>query len=182
MTTFYLDMDGVVADWDRAATEFLKEPKSVAMAGEPEGRWSKELWDRLLANQHFYRTLPKMAQADRMVNIGREFRDRLGYEFMFLSAIPKGNDVPWAFWDKMQWAQENYPDVPVMFGPYSQDKQHHCRPGDILVDDREDNCVRWSAVEGHAIHVTADYDLALEQALRLLHQRSQEAEREARQR
>jgi 5'(3')-deoxyribonucleotidase len=168
-------MDGVVADWDRAATEFLKAPKSVEMAGEPEGRWPKDLWDRLKTQEHFYRNLPKMRQADRLVNLAREFRDQLDYTLLFLTAIPKDNDQHWAFWDKMMWAQENYPDVPVHFGPYSVDKQEHCLPGDILIDDRPDNCERWRKAGGEAIQVTKDYDLVLQETQRLLQVRTREA-------
>lgn len=163
MTTVYLDMDGVVADWDRAATEYLKEPRTVGMAATEERYWPQEQWARLRHAPHFYRTLPKMPQADRMVNLARDLRDTANYQLMFLTAIPKGNDVPYAFWDKMLWAQENYPDIPVMFGPYSTDKQDHCEPGDILVDDRRDNCDRWEAAGGAAVYVTEDYDLALKQ-------------------
>jgi hypothetical protein len=80
---------------------------------------------------------------------------------MFLTAVPHYNDVHWAFWDKMLWAQERYPDIPVHFGPYSQDKQKHCQPGDILVDDRPDNCENWIRVGGVAVKVDLDYAPAL---------------------
>jgi hypothetical protein len=39
-----------------------------------------------------------------------------------------------------------------MFGPYSKDKHQHCRPGDILIDDRSSNIEEWQAAGGIAIH------------------------------
>jgi hypothetical protein len=76
--------------------------------------------------------------------------------------------VHWAFWDKILWAQERYPDIPVHFGPYSEDKQKHCVPGDILVDDRPDNCQSWRDAGGIAVRVTKEYGLALEELNRIL--------------
>jgi 5'(3')-deoxyribonucleotidase len=92
---------------------------------------------------------------------------------MFLTAMPKGNDVPWAFWDKMLWAQEYFPDIAVHFGPYSTDKWQHCNPGDILVDDRVDNCNSWEEAGGAAVLVTEDYEQALQQLQVLVESRIQ---------
>ena len=163
MTTVYLDMDGVVADWDRRATEILGKPQPVNLAGVIEDRWPQEDWDNLRTRSRFYLDLPKMPQADRMVNLARNLRDTMDYTVLFLTAIPKNNDMPWAIYDKVLWVQENYPDIAVHFGPYSQDKHVHCTPGDILVDDRRDNCVAWEEAGGAAIYVTKDYNLALKQ-------------------
>jgi 5'(3')-deoxyribonucleotidase len=143
------------------------------MAGTPERYWPQEQWERLRLAPHFYRTLPKMPGADRMANLARDLRDRGGYDLMFLTAIPKGNDVPWAFHDKMLWAQEFFPDIPVHFGPYSTDKWQHCTPGDILVDDRKDNCDSWESADGAAVLVTEDYELALKQLAALVESRIQ---------
>ena len=172
MTTIYLDMDGVVADWDRRAGEILGE-RDLNMSNEPEARWSEARWNELKKIKHYYRDLPKMKDADRMANVARAFRDQLGYELIFLTAIPRGNDVPWAFWDKMLWAQEFFPDIPVHFGPYSTDKADHCQPGDILVDDREDNCSSWEQAGGTAVRVDhGKYTEAVNQLLAVLAQRS----------
>jgi hypothetical protein len=177
MTTIFIDMDGVVADWDRAATEFLKQPRPVAVANQPEERWPLELWQQLRTHERFYATLPKVKDADRLMNLAREFRDQLGYNLLFLTAIPKDNDMPWAFWDKMMWAQENYPDVAVHFGPYSLDKQDHCEYGDILVDDRADNCQRWEEAGGTAVRVTASaYDQTLMRLMEILDSRRSRSE------
>jgi hypothetical protein len=54
------------------------------------------------------------------------------------------------------WAQEHFPDIAVHFGPHSYEKQRHCKAGDILVDDRPDNCSQWRDAGGIAFKVNAN--------------------------
>lgn len=155
--TLYLDMDGVVADWVAGAAAIvgyrLDDPKQFY----PEHDWIK-----IRDHARMFRDLPKMPHADEMVRIARRFRDELDWELLFLTAIPHYNDVHWAFWDKMMWTTDYYPDIPVHFGPYSQDKEKHATPGDVLVDDRPDNCSQWRDKQGTAIEVKyGSYNSAL---------------------
>ena len=76
----------------------------------------------------------------------KTLRDDLGFEMRFLTAVPKENDLGWAFWDKVNWVYANFPGIPVFFGPYSADKQHHYKPGDILIDDRVSNIDEWPGI------------------------------------
>lgn len=150
--TFYLDMDGVVADWERAAAEFLGRPMR-----EPDSntfyRNTPQEWARIKTQLRFYRTLPLMARVEQLVDLARKYRDQLGWNLLFLTAVPKDDDVPWAYYDKVMWAQEHFPDIAVHFGPHSWDKRRHCQPGDILVDDRPDNCLQWTQAGGVAFKV-----------------------------
>ena len=145
---FALDMDGVVADWNQGAANIvgykLTDPKTYFPASD---------WQKILASDRIFRDLPLTEHAHDFVFWARQFRDELGYDLVFLTAIPHYNDVPWAFWDKMQWAQQYFPDIPVHFGPYSENKQTRSAAGNILVDDRQDNCDQWRAREGTAIKV-----------------------------
>jgi 5'(3')-deoxyribonucleotidase len=169
--TIHLDMDGVVADWDRAATEYLKSEFPIDAANKPEGRWPTHLWNELRNAPHFYRNLPKMEKADEMVSIARRFRDDLGWNLVMLTAIPRGNDCFEVFHDKIKWMADHYPEIEVHFGPYSHDKQDHCLvDGDILVDDRYDNCEQWEARGGIAVRVKKDgYDDALTELQDIYH-------------
>jgi 5'(3')-deoxyribonucleotidase len=166
-TRLYLDMDGVVADWVSAAAAIIGHRLE-----DPQARYSQEDWNKLRSNSRIFRTLAKTAQADQLVKLARRFRSELGYELLFLTAIPHNNDMPWAFTDKVLWAQEHYPDIAVHFGPYSRDKHLHCRTLDILVDDRADNCKSWRLAGGRAIQVDKGCDLtraliALDQILEI---------------
>lgn len=146
--TFYLDMDGVTADWARAAEQITGYRVADSNTHYPPADWEK-----IKNTERFYRDLPVMPGAEELVSLARIYRDELGWSLYFLTAVSHLNDTPWAFWDKMLWAQMNFPDIPAHFGPYSVDKFHHCRPGDILVDDRRDNCAQWRAAGGLAFEV-----------------------------
>jgi hypothetical protein len=148
--TFYLDMDGVVADWESAAAVHFGRP--VRLLGREPSSTPAE-WESIKTKTRFYRTLPLMPRCSELVDLARRYRDGLGWELLFLTAVPKNDDMPWAFYDKVLWAQEHFPDIPVHFGPHSWDKQRHCTAGDILVDDRTSNCQEWIAAGGLAVQV-----------------------------
>ena len=155
--TFYLDMDGVVADWDTAASQFLGR---ATRGADPRTHYKNtpEEWAQIKTQSRFYRDLPLMPRSSELVDLARRYRDTLGWELLFLTAVPKDDDVPWVYSDKVMWAQEHFPDIPVHFGPYSLDKHRHCTAGDMLVDDRPDNCSSWIAAGGLAVQVL-DNDL-----------------------
>ena len=147
--TIYIDMDDVVADFKAYATAVLKKVTT-------EEKWPYKEWVKLRNNPRLYRDLVPTAEAEAIVAYCRWVRDHHGIELMFLTAVPKGNDVHWAFYDKVLWAQKYFPDIPVMFGPFSKDKPVHCKPGDILIDDRTSNCQEWQRAGGIAIQHRGD--------------------------
>jgi 5'(3')-deoxyribonucleotidase len=137
-------MDGVVADFDEYAARTLGIPPS-------SGIYPNEIWYNLASNARLYRDLIKTTYADELVFRCSTIAKQQGYDLKFLTAVPKGNDVPWAFYDKVVWAQTHFPGIPVMFGPFSKDKHIHCCPGDVLIDDRASNIEEWTAAGGNAI-------------------------------
>ena len=147
MTTLYLDMDGVVADFDEYAARTLGIPPS-------SGIYPDEVWYKLASNERLYRDLIKTPYADQLVDECKDLAATKGYNLLFLTAVPKGNDVKWAFYDKVIWAQNYFPDIPIHFGPFSKNKWQHCQPSDILIDDRLSNIEEWRVAGGIAIHHT----------------------------
>lgn len=167
--TIYLDMDGVLADFDLAAKNFLKASDHDLLTTQQQGRWPREQWNLIKThNPRFYRSLPKTLLADPLVDLARKFRDNYNWNLKILTAIPKDNDMPWAFYDKILWQQEHYSDIPVMFGPYSKDKHLHCLPNDILIDDRIDNCNDWTNAKGIALRVHNNFEEILSTLKKLL--------------
>ncbi len=141
----YLDMDDVVADWMGYARSYLKiqwaEGEMV-----PDNQWR-----RLKDDQRMYRNLPLKEGAHELVNWCREYSKKTGCGLYFLTAVPHNNDMPWSFQDKVFWAQEHFPGIPVFFGPYSHDKWVRCEsPDDILIDDRRSNNEEWRRQGGRA--------------------------------
>ena len=171
MPTIYIDMDGVVADFERAARQIIKV-EAGELHKDKNNYWPREQWEQLLAYPHLYRILHKMPDADRMIALARGFRDELGWDLRMLTAIPRKNDFPFVFQDKIAWMQEYYPDIPVFFGPYSEDKHRFCQTHqDILVDDRVSNCEEWRQAGGRAVLVEeACYEQALADLKILLYQ------------
>ena len=144
MRTVYLDMDGVVADFNKYAQHILKSDKVTHS-------WPDEDWDKIKENHRLYSVLDRTPEADNLVKVCEDFCEKNNYQLLFLTAVPKGNDVPWAYYDKVIWATNHYPSIPVMFGPYSKDKWKHCQAGDILIDDRPSNCQEWALAGGISI-------------------------------
>lgn len=151
-------MDGVVADFDGYAEPIVgyRTPGGI--------RYNDPDWKKIAANERLYLTLDKCANADRLVDAVRNLSKDYNYDVIFLTAIPRQNDVPWVFWDKIQWCDLHYPHIPVWFGPYSHDKHVHCQSGDILIDDRASNIHDWNSAGGIGIlHHDTTIDSTLEQ-------------------
>lgn len=145
MKTLYLDMDGVVADFDEYAHRILGVPPSG-------GVYPDEVWKKLANNKRIYRELVPTPYAQTLYQNCVKYCVERNYKWAFLTAVPKENDVKHAFQDKVKWAQKHFPGTTVFFGPYSKDKHLHCTPGDILIDDRISNITEWREAGGIAIH------------------------------
>lgn len=149
MTTIYLDMDDVVADWIGWA---------CAVTGTEVFRSNDKLppsfWKTIRTHERMYRDLPLRRGAIELVDWCRAYCNATGTNLRFLTAIPKGNDMPWAPTDKVLWGQQHFPDIPVFLGPFSHQKHMHCKLGDILIDDRKSNCDEWIAAGGLAYQYT----------------------------
>lgn len=151
--TIYVDMDGVLADFDRAAWERLgiRDPRKVE-----SDVGADEFWRRIGLIPHFYRTLPLMPDA-------RLLWDGLVAASPTPPVILTG--VPWsietAVVDKLVWATEHFPGVEVI-PCAAKDKARWCIPGDVLIDDWPKYQALWEAAGGRFIvHVSAAESLRL---------------------
>lgn len=141
----YLDMDDVVADWMVTARAIVNRNWNY---GE---RIPDSDWNKVKAKQRFYRDLPIKPGAYELVDYCKQLVSTGQAEGLyFLTALPHDYSVPYAAQDKVWWAHERFPGIPVFFGPFSYDKYKHCKPGDILIDDRHSNCHEWRAAGGQA--------------------------------
>ncbi len=158
----YLDMDDVVADWMGYARAYLKQPQWKEGEMLPDTTWR-----RLKDDQRMYSKLPLKEGAHELVNWVTDYANKNNCGLFFLSAIPHGNDMPWAPQDKVFWAQQHFPHIPVFLGPYSHDKWVRCTPGDILIDDRKVNCDEWTRAGGlaHQYKAWPECKVWLEQTL-----------------
>jgi len=139
MVQLFLDCDGVLADFDRGATELL----GMAPREYQRRYGSAAFWSRLAkAPGGFYANLPLLP--DAMVLFGG-VRD---LDPIILTGLPRGG---WAAEQKMRWAAEHFPGVRIITC-MAVDKRNHSRPGDILVDDTLTHRRLWEGAGGLFIH------------------------------
>lgn len=142
----YIDLDGVLANFGATASKLT-----------PNGDWRSEVekpsWGCLSQTQDLYRILEPMPDSYLLWKYLRHEFDRVE----ILTAIPRRVHFPNAVNHKREWVWKYFGGhVKVNFGPYAYDKQFHCEPGDILIDDSEINCNQWKLRAGKAIqHISA---------------------------
>ncbi len=141
----YLDLDGVLADFDAGAERMLGTDNSYKY------EWvhgSDVFWDGLNADPQFFYHLPQLPDAMDLWQAVR-FRNPV-----ILTALPKVDATDVAG-QKRSWVAENLGvDVDVITCMTS-DKPHYSRPGAVLVDDRTVNRAEWVRCGGIFVHHTS---------------------------
>lgn len=154
----YLDMDGVLADFDGAARKFC----GLAQL-QPGYKMTKEeddlMWAKLKEVPHFYDRLEPMEGA---VEMFRKITERFPGKVEILTGIPKPKrGLTTAGEDKVNWAHRYLsPDLQVNIVYREQKKDFCLGPASILIDDREDNIELWRSAGGTGIvHVSPEKTL-----------------------
>lgn len=154
----YLDMDGVLADFDRAMLErnvknrhdFIHKPKS---------EWSQEERDldiavsRIMTESGFWSSIPPMRNAHDLVKI----LDELYQEVWILTARPNIEGTEWVADVKCKWIHDQFDglfDEQFICCLRSEKKQYATENGhpNLLVDDMLNNCKEWQKAGGVAVH------------------------------
>jgi hypothetical protein len=137
----YLDCDGVLADFDAAASRIL----GVAPDAFERRHGASEFWRRLAAADGFFEHLDLLPDARELYEAVRPKGP------IILTGMPHGK---WAEPQKRRWARRHFPGVPVITTMAAL-KREHCHPGDVLVDDRMQHRHLWQAEGGLFIHHTS---------------------------
>jgi hypothetical protein len=127
----FLDADGVLADFDAGAKALLGMTPREYEARRGRGAF----WKRLADAPDFYASLAKMPDADVLFDAVKHLQPTI------LTGLPLGN---WAAPQKVKWAAEHFPGVPIITC-MARDKHKHMKPGDVLVDDRENHRAAYEA-------------------------------------
>jgi 5'(3')-deoxyribonucleotidase len=155
----YIDMDGVLADFNKFIIEHTGRPFDYY---SPDG--DPEMWDFLESSDHLFLKLDTTPYAYDLIAAAYSITDNV----QILTALPTNISMPTAMQDKIDWVEMHFgPDIKVNFGPEAGDKWTHAAPGDILIDDREDNIEDWIS-KGRSLgilHNIDDYD----STVKLLH-------------
>ncbi len=136
----YLDLDGVIADFDKHFKDTFDS--------EPNDWPDSQMWKMINSYETFYADLPLMPDAQRF------FWDLQVYceEVIILTACPKSNYKNAAL-QKREWVRKhisrNVTILPVMGGANKALFMHST--DDVLIDDMKKNCDSWEELGGRAI-------------------------------
>lgn len=139
MRRLFVDLDGVLADFDR----HFPERFGIHQHSIPED----QMWKMIIESGDFFRTMPLMEGA-------LEFWSSLKSKMhpIVLTACPSSDHAGTAR-QKVAWVQEHFGKevivLPVRGGKMKPIFMQN--PGDILIDDWQKNCDVWNAAGGSAI-------------------------------
>ena len=136
----FLDCDGVLADFDKAAEKIFGMPPREA----EERIGTPQFWAKIRHQRSFYRHLELMPDARELFNVVAHLQP------VILTGCPLGG---WAEVQKMEWAAEHFPGT-KMITCLSAEKRMHMQRGDVLVDDYLKYRSRWEEAGGIFIHHT----------------------------
>ena len=154
----YVDMDGVVADFNAGCKKNgVVPPKDKKLMGE--------FWERLSQEDHFYKSLPPIEEGIKMV----KGLIQKGYDVKFLTGVPRSGKIgKEAALDKVEWAKEIFGDKVEVIPTYKVNKPMYCvGKNTILIDDTKKNVEAWREAGGTALHFSGqDLTFSIETALK----------------
>jgi DNA-binding Lrp family transcriptional regulator len=147
----YLDMDGVVADFDKRFTDLAGMGPS-----EFEEKYGKNaFWDFIDEGDNklvFWIGIPPMSDAKQLV----DFVSNYDYEMLTAPSLKKQSVMGKGLWMKNQTNKGLFPFKPKVNYKSAKNKKDFAAPNHILIDDREDNINSWIAAGGIGIlHTSA---------------------------
>lgn len=138
MAQLFLDLDGVLADFEAGAQAVLHMPPAQYQERYGPGAF----WKKLANTADFYNTLELLPDAMELVEAVRHV------DPIILTGLPIGN---WAEPQKRAWVERHFPGMQVIT-TLARNKPKYAAPGDVLVDDRERYRDGWEAVGGVFVH------------------------------
>ena len=143
----FLDMDGVIADFDAGVRRWFNinwHPTEWSIDYEGVFHLTQEEFWNTLDNEFFWKTMPLTHYCKSILSVVAPFKPCI------LSAAV----VPAAFAGKLKWLEEYYAEAVDedrwLFSTH-RSKSYCARPGTILIDDNETNCMQWEKHGGTAI-------------------------------
>lgn len=140
----YLDLDGVLADFDRGVEGiFDRRPDELDLS---------TMWRGLARHDDFFGTLALMEDAQTLWDYCKP------YDPIILTGLPRGD---WAAPQKRRWVENMLGRHVEVITCMSRDKPRWSGPGRVLVDDRLRAKEPWEARGGLFLHhVTAEQTIS----------------------
>lgn len=145
--TVYVDMDDVLVEFhDFVSARFGVGIKTLTKT---------EFWNRLMEYPNIYSELPIHPDAKRLMQMVDMAARRHGYRVCVLTATAMPSKIPLCVPHKLACIEEHFPGTfDRVVTCLRQEKKNFCKPGDILIDDRDENCEEWEEQGGTAILYT----------------------------
>lgn len=138
MAQLFLDLDGVLADFDKGASDLLGMPPRAYQ----EHYGISTFWNKLTMSVNFYGSLEPMPDAQQLMEAVRKL------DPIILTGVPIGK---WAEPQKRVWVKRNFPGIEVIT-TMARLKSTYCEQGDVLVDDQAHYAEAWRNAGGVFIH------------------------------
>jgi hypothetical protein len=134
ITKIYLDMDGVIADFDRHYKELYRmTPREADQKKE-----FYKLFDHFIANEHFAK-LPMMQDALILL----KFLHDTGIPVEILSSTSSEKRHEPIAKQKTEWLHKYGINFPINLVPGKRLKRQYAKPDYLLIDDTAQNIDQW---------------------------------------
>ena len=144
MTQVFVDLDGVLADFDTGYERIA--------GSKPDKRADNVDWQKIVAVPGFYADLPLMPDAKRLWDFLSLYLEK---KPIILTGVPRS--VPEAGTDKRVMVTRNFGADTTMLWCPSAEKCKYAKQGDILIDDWTKYQHLWLAAGGRWItHTSAE--------------------------
>jgi hypothetical protein len=143
--TLFLDMDGVLMDFDKAAIRLfgMSPPKFEKLHGP------NKFWELIKAEEFFFLNLEPMSDMKAL------YKYCLKYNPIILTGIPKSMEEQYGI-QKIKCAEKHFGIDQKIILERSSKKSLHCKPGDVIIDDRTKYKHLWEEVGGtFIVHTSA---------------------------
>jgi hypothetical protein len=143
MARVFVDLDGVLADFDKGAHALF----GMSAKDYQEVHGAAVMWKKIAAEPNFYANLEPCDGALEMLEIIWQESSLT----QILTGLPIGK---WAEPQKREWCALHVGSAIPVICCMTRDKWQYCAPGDILIDDREESRLDWEGAGGYFIHHT----------------------------
>ena len=157
MINVYLDLDGVVADFDGR----VKELFGKSMSEFP----SSEIWGKIGQVEHFYLSLDPLPKYKTLFDHLMNLHEAGTIHLEVLTSLPlPTNNLITAADDKIAWSASYLcPSIKVNTVIGGQFKAKFVKqPNDVLIDDTLRNIVEWRKSNGVGIHHISNAETIIE--------------------
>ena len=163
----YLDMDSVLADFERGVQE-LCHMEALSQNGKRDLKQDDLMWDAIRETDHFYDRLELVPGAKELFN---RIYGKYGDQCEILTGIPREErGIVTAEQDKRNWTKRMLSDTVKVNAVCRKHKQNYCKgPESVLIDDREKTIREWRELGGTGIlYVNAEETIKKLEELGLL--------------